>query len=337
MITLEEDALVVTFPEVHPAAVLRLDFQRTLRIPDDGRAYPLPPGLGRFPLRHVDDYPRTVPPAWGAHGGVLLPMYQAEALWVNFGVGKVGDWAPYRFAVQVATGMVNAVSGAPWRAGLSRAPQDYLVVPGQPWLDGYCVRKGIIRQFVAMPLGAGVTAEEQRTGAAVHGGLQLQVFPMRREFYERRFGRPAAHRVGQPRGKYVGCLQPDLGLGAGGEMWQEIYADPYRLIDWDQHHSRRCFVHLADSLTWQAITGEAPPTEPPTAQAYAAAGLPWFDYYDADQTALAAPAALGGLQGLGQLMAEKGEPLSANAPVTPQTVVALGPRDPRRPVREGAF
>ena len=33
-----------------------LVFQRTLRIPDDGRDYPLPPGLGRFPLRHIDDY-----------------------------------------------------------------------------------------------------------------------------------------------------------------------------------------------------------------------------------------------------------------------------------------
>jgi hypothetical protein len=31
-------------------------FQRTLRIPDDGRAYPLPPGLGRFPILKVEDY-----------------------------------------------------------------------------------------------------------------------------------------------------------------------------------------------------------------------------------------------------------------------------------------
>jgi len=27
-----------------------VSFQRTLRIPDDGGVYPLPPGLGRFPL-----------------------------------------------------------------------------------------------------------------------------------------------------------------------------------------------------------------------------------------------------------------------------------------------
>jgi hypothetical protein len=40
---------------------LQIEFQRTLRIPDDGKIYPLPAGFGRFPLRHVDDYKETVP------------------------------------------------------------------------------------------------------------------------------------------------------------------------------------------------------------------------------------------------------------------------------------
>ena len=57
-------------------------------------------------------------------------------------------------------------------------------MPEQPWLDGYCVEKGVIRQFVAMPLGAGYTVEEQLTGAAEHGGLQIIAFPMKRERYE---------------------------------------------------------------------------------------------------------------------------------------------------------
>jgi hypothetical protein len=35
-------------------------FQRTLRIPERG-VHPLPPGLGRFPLRRVADYPGTPP------------------------------------------------------------------------------------------------------------------------------------------------------------------------------------------------------------------------------------------------------------------------------------
>ena len=33
--------------DIHPDAVLRVEFQRTLRVPDDGRRHHLPPGLGR--------------------------------------------------------------------------------------------------------------------------------------------------------------------------------------------------------------------------------------------------------------------------------------------------
>jgi hypothetical protein len=51
MVELKKDVLVFRFPEVHGDAVLRIQFQRTLRIPDDDREYPLPPGLGRFPMR----------------------------------------------------------------------------------------------------------------------------------------------------------------------------------------------------------------------------------------------------------------------------------------------
>ena len=81
-ITLKDDALTFEFPEVHPEATFSLEFQRTLRIPDDGNTYPLPPGLGRFPLRHVHDFSEHVPPEWRERQGVMLPMYQSEALWI---------------------------------------------------------------------------------------------------------------------------------------------------------------------------------------------------------------------------------------------------------------
>ena len=55
MIVLDEDSLRFKFSDVHNDAHCEIEFQRTLRIPDDGRHYPLPPGLGRFPIRHLDD------------------------------------------------------------------------------------------------------------------------------------------------------------------------------------------------------------------------------------------------------------------------------------------
>ena len=38
-------------------------------------------------------------------------------------------------------------------------------------------------------------------------------------------------------------------------------------------------MSIINSRQWRAITGELPPTSPPTAAQYAEAGLPWFDYY----------------------------------------------------------
>ncbi|RPJ56389.1 MAG: hypothetical protein EHM24_30470, partial [Acidobacteria bacterium] len=189
MIKLTEDSLAFSFSRVHRSATVTIQFQRTLRIPDDDQDYPLPPGLGAFPLRHVDDFAARLPAAWVERGGVMLPMYQSEAMWLNFSAGYDEQRrVSYPFAVKIATGKINAVSGGTWTKGLHRRPrQDYVVVPEQPWLDGYCVAKGIIRQFVAMPLGAGYTAEEQITGKAEHGGLQLIAFPMKREVFEERF------------------------------------------------------------------------------------------------------------------------------------------------------
>ncbi len=111
----------------------------------------------------------------------MLPMYQSEAMWLNFTA-----YSDYPFALKVAAGKVNAATGEDWEDGLHRGPQDYLLVPGQPWLDGYAVGKGVIRQFVAMPLGEGYTAEEQIHGTAEHGGVQLLACPMKREAYERK-------------------------------------------------------------------------------------------------------------------------------------------------------
>src|SRR4051812_15822982 len=88
MIELRDAELVFSFPDVHPCAKLHLHFQRTLRIPDDGHDYPLPPGLGRFPLRHVDDFADTVPASWRERGGVMFPMFQSEAMWISFTCGQ---------------------------------------------------------------------------------------------------------------------------------------------------------------------------------------------------------------------------------------------------------
>ena len=71
MIELRHHVLTFSFPEVHEEARCSISFSRTLRIPDDDRDHPLPPGLGNFPLHHVDDYGDRLPKLWSDHGGVF--------------------------------------------------------------------------------------------------------------------------------------------------------------------------------------------------------------------------------------------------------------------------
>jgi len=78
----------------------------------------------------------------------------------------------------------------------------------------------------------------------------------------------------------------NMGLAPDGRMRQDIYKDPFKLSDWDMDQRSRCFVHLTNSLVWRAIIGDAPPTVPFTAKEYTDHGLPWFDYYSDNSTAL---------------------------------------------------
>ncbi len=255
---------------------LRVAFHRTLRIPDDGRAYPLPPGLGAFPLHRVEDHADRVPERWRDHGGVFLPMYQREAMWISL---DAPDWHPA--AVKVAAGMVNAVSGGPWdeeiRAGRA---QDYLVSPPQPWLDGINAGPDVVRQFVAMPLGMGYTVEAQVTGREEHGGLQILALAPRPGLFPDEA--PVAERVFESNGYTMASASPprEMGLAAGGRMRQKVYPDPHGPQTWDPASAARLYVHIVDSVTYEAITGRPAPSSPVEARTYTAHGLPWFDLYD---------------------------------------------------------
>ena len=325
-----------------PEPTVGISFQRTLRIPDDGTEYPLPAGLGNFPLRSVDDFADTLPAEWVKRGGVLMPMYQSEALWIRFS-------SRYPFAAKIASGKINAVSGEPWTPDLQQNPQNYVVLPKQPWLDGFSIGKGLIRQFVAMPLGDGYTVEEQLTGKADIGGIQVQAYPMNAETYFREKVLPDipttledilptlfAELLEESRDTHVvRCSAPrfggsGMGLGMGGQMRQEIYEDTNPITAWDQTQTRRCFIHLCNSLTWRQFTHTNPPHPPLTAKEYQSAGIPWFDYYRDDQTPLKGSKTLAKLKSVLQLGKEKNtQPLPENTPITPETIIQYG--NTRRP------
>jgi hypothetical protein len=220
-------------------------------------------------------------------------MYQAEAMWINFA-------KDYPCAVKVAAGKINAVSGKSWTNELSSSPQDYVVAPGQRWIDGFCGAKGLIRQFLAMPLGEGFTAEEQLRGKAEFGGLQLCIYPMKREFYDAWQGEMDSYPITTfMRARSIEeRSSPGMGLAPGGLMRQEIYKDRFGLEAWETGACSRCFVHIANSEEYLAITGRKPPIAPPTAKDYSSAGLPWFEYYAKDEEVLQGSSILANLEGV---------------------------------------
>ena len=103
-------------------------------------------------------------------------------MWINFSSNA-------KFAIKLYVGDVNVVSGEPKNeTGATRlhrltrlanddSIQDYVVTPQQLWIDGIATQEGLVRQFVAMPLGSGYSLEAQVTGQDVVGGLQFLITP----------------------------------------------------------------------------------------------------------------------------------------------------------------
>jgi hypothetical protein len=273
--------------------------------------------------------------------------------------------------VRVASGKINGISGESWTKEMRAG--DHVVAPPQPWLDGFAQEKGKIRQFVAMQMGMGLTVEAQISGKEEFGGLQLEVIPMKGDEYNRRFpertpikvfdpcrdrrstvpqsGSKPRHFKSATRGatlscntsdlkgslseESIGAVAPDMGLGAGGLIEQQIFQDTYPEEVWDTLHTSRVFVHLANSFAWEAITGKAPPTTPCDAATYARRNMPWYDHY------LAKPVQAGGekLQNIRTILElgfQRGlHVFPSNPTIDPHNVIHYG--DKRPDVRDGTW
>jgi hypothetical protein len=189
---------------IHVDDDLEISFHRTVRLPNDGKTYALPAGLGKFPTFDSQDFGQRLPVDMREKGGVILPMWRTyvfasqqlslisvterEALWIRF-LYKLGNNMAY--AIRPFVGGVNAISGKIARPNMSTMlrslnrvdrAQDYIVVQQEDqsraqWLDGIAVAPGVVRQFVALPIGSRESIEWQMTGVNDVGGMQLEIIP----------------------------------------------------------------------------------------------------------------------------------------------------------------
>ena len=291
---------------------LGVSFHRTLRIPDDGSTYPLPPGLGRLPVVSMGRRRK--------HPSLVIPLRQREAMWIGF---SGAAWKPN--ALKILVGGINAVSGGRDGGERLNLPQDYLVCPDQPWLDGFNAGNGTIRQFVAMPLGAGYAVEAAQ-GGPEEGGIKLVAF-------EPRSGRfPDVPPAKPSTPERTMSMAARMGLGAGGRMRQRIYPDPYGYDAWDQDWRGEVELQIVNSERFSELTGEEPPPTPIEFETYIAHGLPWFDLYDEERGTLARPEG-SRLKTIAERDAERGVPGADAVTVVPpeavRTIVRPEPRGRR--------
>lgn len=299
----EVDTLVFSFPEVHADAILNVRFHRTLRVPDDETTYGLPPSLGALALRGAEN-----------PGEVLVPMWQSEAMWISFS-------APmnYPFLLKIGVGGLNAITGEPYTAKPDFDTEDYAETAEQPWLDGFRVDDTTVRQFVAMPLGAGYSVAEQLTGSDT-GSVNFSVIPLKGDVWEQR---PKAQQMDF---KVCACPAPDaaMGLGAGGTITQSIATPIEPRENWSDAAPTEVSVRIVNSSAWQSITDEPPHHQPLTIEDYMGRGYPWFEWYD-DSLARQGDSLFAGVQTVKQVGEDNGEDvLPDNTSFTPPTPIVVG-------------
>lgn len=201
-----------SYNTIHFNGNFQVSIQRTLRVPDTAKTYKLPASLGSFRVHQVQDFMDNpyVPDKWKQAKGVFIMMYENEAAWLNFS-------GQHPHALKVAFGKVNAINGEIWNQKLIAGKNDYIVAPRpQYWIDGINVGDGVVRQIVASRLGEGKTIEEQVTGKAEHGGMQLIVYAPKKEYRDQLW----AERLRKINNDYNGMWESVMSYGSANTSLQ---------------------------------------------------------------------------------------------------------------------
>lgn len=257
---------------------LPVELRRTVLAPKNGNGDYLPGHEGNIEFHNNPAMIEQLGAVAQARGGVIAPMHNTEALYLRFPVDKEGNYYP--MAVKVYAGGINAVTGeyeTEPNATFDPDNQDYIVIhPSDPtlgmrWLDGFVNPKGGVNQFAAVPLETGLTAEQQKTGQAQMGGMQLIVAPMNPRLWQA-MNPPRSsttRAIGGNRGtKSVGGgEEPSMGIAPAGRLNQIVPRDPFVKAALDHlispqdiwmggDHALPVFVHMVDAQQWERISGQ---------------------------------------------------------------------------------
>ncbi|TGO10002.1 hypothetical protein BTUL_0147g00060 [Botrytis tulipae] len=251
---------------------MEISFHRTVRIPDDGNNYELPPNLGKFPIFSIDDHAEKLPVDIVRKGGVFVPIRQREALWIKFHA-----YGTSRFAVKVFVNGINAMSeesrhcemkpGEPFAE--SDGKQDYLVVPGQEWFGDFVRTNKTVMQPVAgmtVHLVLRLRGDSGSSNVSSWEKEKLQKETLKREFEKMK--------------KEFYDKEHELTLAPGGSIHQAIRRDRFHKNRYDERNTVMFNIQLLAPKTFHLVTGRPPPQTPVSAKTYARYGYPFFQMYN---------------------------------------------------------
>jgi len=196
-----------------------------------------------------------------------------------------------------------------------------------------------------------IMASEQLAKDSEAGGFAIEVFPMRADRYFPDFveselenlmhdvltnllgiGWEGESQVLLCRSATAMCCESSggFGLGSGGKIQQEIFADAHEIDARSFHYAIHLCVHTCNAMMWRKVTGENPPHPPLTAREYTRHRIPWFDYCRDDLLVLSGTGSLAGIKSVAQLSASKGLASGEDGDeIDPSLVVQYG--NARRP------
>ncbi|KAJ7367690.1 hypothetical protein DFH08DRAFT_829132 [Mycena albidolilacea] len=157
---------------------VHIQFHRTLRVSDSSEKNYFTPVIDQYPIIPSSSLEAFLPVGMHGKEGFIMPMFKKEALSVSFTNSRNCG-----AAIRIFVGGVNTLSGSVVNQASIDLPemgQDYIFLsPGSTTqVDGVVTGSRIVRQFVAMALGAGDTVEEQVAGTT-GGGLLFEITPQR--------------------------------------------------------------------------------------------------------------------------------------------------------------
>ena len=255
---------------------LTVNFQQRPGPPNDAKLYVFSAGLVDVPLCPAANFPDKLPASWLAETDFLALMNASEPFLIGF-------TANYPFAVKLAVGSLDAVTGESALVSLQKEPPNYLVVSGESTVDG------IKQRSFVLPLEAGCATNEQFFAGQKIGVIDVQMWPLCVESY---FSEEVAHSIPPTLREFFAWFVYGPSIEA---KWTEIdrrdeksrddpltdeteaivlntkyedeldwryireLGDLREVADWDQTRSNRCCVHVCNPSVWQQITGTSPP------------------------------------------------------------------------------